>query len=192
MSPWIVDLFAPVYDRVNHPWIVDPAKVVAILGLDGTERVLDVAGGTGAVAHAIVQASKAHVTVLDASAKMLAQVPSHKRIQTIHGIATSLPFQAETFDVVLCTSSLHQLEPQNIALAAMRRVLKPNGRLLIVDFDPQGVAGPLLNWGENVLKQGHQYLAQAELDGMLREAGFVGRFAPFSLIQYAFLGSKSP
>lgn len=191
MSPWIVDLFAPVYDRVNHPWIVDPAKVVAILGLDGAERVLDVAGGTGAVAQAIVQASKAHVTVLDASAKMLAQVPSHKRIQTIHGIATSLPFQAETFDVVLCTSSLHQLEPQNIALAAMRRVLKPNGRLLIVDFDPQGVAGPLLNWGENVLKQGHQYLAQAELDGMLREAGFVGRFAPFSLIQYAFLGSKS-
>jgi ubiquinone/menaquinone biosynthesis C-methylase UbiE len=191
MSPWIVDLFAPVYDRVNHPWIVDPAKVVSLLGLTGTERVLDVAGGTGAVAQAIVQATKAHVTVLDASAKMLAQVPTHKRIQTVHGIATSLPFQSESFDVVLCTDSLHQLDPQNIALAAMRRVLKPNGRLLIVDFDPMGLAGPVLSWGENLLKQGHQYLAQEELDGLLREAGFVGRFAPFSLFQYAFLGSKA-
>jgi Methylase involved in ubiquinone/menaquinone biosynthesis len=190
MSPWIVDFFAPVYDRVNHPWIVDPAKVVAMLGLEGSERVLDVAGGTGAVAQALVQGTRAHVTVLDSSTKMLAQVPTHKRIQTVHGLATSLPFQAETFDVVLCTSALHQLEPQNIALAAMRRVLKPGGRLLIVDFDPDGLAGPVLSWGENLFKQGHQYLAQADLAGMLREAGFVGRFAPFSLIQYAFLGVK--
>ncbi len=190
MTPWIVDLLAPVYDRVNHPWIVDPAKVVSLLELTGSERILDVAGGTGAVAHAIVQATRAEVTVLDASAKMLSQVPKHRRLQTVHGIATSLPFQAESFDVVVCTSALHQLEPQNIVLAAMRRVLKPQGRLLIVDFDPLGLAGPVLSWSETLFKQGHQYLAQPELEGMLREAGFVGRFAPFSLIQYAFLGSK--
>lgn len=190
MSPWIVDLFAPVYDRVNHPWIVDPGKVLSMLALEGSERVLDVAGGTGAVAHAVVQATRAQVTVLDSSTKMLAQVPKHKRIQTIHGIATSLPFQAETFDVVVCTSALHQLDPQNIALAAMRRVLKPGGRLLVVDFDPDGLVGPFLNWGETLFKQGHQYMTQADLAGMLREAGFVGRFAPFSLIQYAFLGVK--
>lgn len=192
MSPWIFDLLAPVYDRLNHPWIVDPARVVSCLGLTGAEKVLDVAGGTGAVAHALVQASRAQVTVLDASAKMLAQVPRHKRIQTVHGLANSLPFQAETFDVVLCTASLHQLDPQNIVLAAMRRVLKPDGKLLIVDFDPQGLAGPALNLGESLLKQGHRYLSQGELEGMLQEAGFVGRFAPFSLIQYAFLGSKAP
>ncbi|MNT76167.1 hypothetical protein D3C72_2151390 [compost metagenome] len=72
----------------------------------------------------------------------------------------------------------------------MRRVLKPDGRLLIVDFDPDGLVGPVLSWGENLFKQGHQYLAQPELQTMLREAGFVGRFAPFSLIQYAFLGTK--
>lgn len=190
MTPWIVDLFAPVYDRVNHPWIVDPAKVLAMLGLSGSERILDVAGGTGAVAHAVVQATQAHVTVLDASAKMLAQVPRHKRIQTVHGVATSLPFQSESFDVVLCTSALHQLEPQNVALAAMRRVLKPHGRLFIVDFDPEGLVGPVLTLSETLFRQGHRYLAKAELEGVLREAGFVGRFAPFSLIQYAYFGSK--
>ena len=190
MTPWIVDLLAPVYDRVNHPWIVDPAKVVAMLGLSGQERILDVAGGTGAVAHALVQAAPAHVTVLDASAKMLSQVPRHKRLQTVHSIATSLPFQAESFDVVLCTSALHQLEPQNLVLAAMRRVLKPGGRLLIVDFDPEGLVGPVLTWSETLFKQGHQYLAQRDLEGMLREAGFTGRFMPFSLFQYAYLGIK--
>lgn len=191
MSPWIFDLIAPVYDRLNHPWIVDPGRVVQILDLDGTERVLDVAGGTGAVAHALVQATKAHVTVLDASPKMLGQVPAHKRIQTVHGVANSLPFRAESFDAVICTAALHQLDPQVIVLAAMRRVLKPGGRLFIADFDPQGLAGPLLGWGETLLKQGHRYLPQSELDGMLKEAGFVGRFLPFSLVQYAFLGMKA-
>lgn len=191
MSPWIFDLIAPLYDRLNHPWIVDPSRVVQLLALEGKERVLDVAGGTGAVAHALVQSTKAHVTVLDSSTKMLSQVPTHKRIQTVHGVANSLPFHAESFDVVICTAALHQLEPQAIVLAAMRRVLKPGGRLLIADFDPQGLAGPVLDWGENVFKQGHQYLPQAELDLMLREAGFVGRFVPFNLIQYAFIGTKN-
>ncbi len=191
MSPWIFDLLAPVYNRFSHPWLVNPARIVPLLGLEGKEHILDVAGGTGAVAHAIVQASRAHLTVLDASQAMLNQVPSHSRLRTIHGPANSLPFPAESFDIVLCTDSLHQLDPQNIVLAAMRRVLKPGGRLVLVDFDPDGLAGPALSWGENLFKQGHRFLPRTELGPMLQEAGFTGRFAPFSLIQYAFIGTKA-
>lgn len=191
MTPWLVDLFAPVYDRFNHPWIVDPARIVPLLELQGSERVLDVGGGTGAVAHALVKASGAHVTVLDSSAKMLAQVPSHRRIRKVHATAKSLPFQAESFDVVLCTSALHQIEPQNIALAAMRRVLKPDGRLVLVDFDPQSLVGPVLHWGEALLRLGHQYPTRQALADLLAEAGFEGRFIPFSLLQYAYVGKKA-
>lgn len=158
--------------------------------LQGGEQILDVAGGTGQLARAIVASIKAHVTVLDASQKMLAQVPNHPRIHPILGVANSLPFHADTFDWVVCTTAFHLLTPHAATLSAMRRVLKPGGRIFVQDFDRAGFMGPLLTRSEALLNLGSTYLSAAELAQMMKEQGFSGRIMPFNFFQYAFVGMK--
>jgi ubiquinone/menaquinone biosynthesis C-methylase UbiE len=55
------------------------------------------------------------------------------------GLAEALPFPDGTFDVVLSRLAIHHLpgELKGQALGEMRRVLKPGGRCLILDFDPR-------------------------------------------------------
>lgn len=191
MSTWFFDLIAPFYDRVATSFgVCDPERAYALLELEGHERILDVGGGTGALARLVVERKRCRVTVLDSSRKMLDQLPDHPRIQPVHGLANSLPFHAETFDWVVCTAAFHWMTPHQATLAAMRRVLKPQGRLLLQDFSRTGLAGPWLAKSEELLKQGAEYLSPAQLEALLIEQGFTGRFIPFNLLQYAFIGGK--
>lgn len=191
MSNWFFDLIAPWYERVTEPLMLSsPAQVLPLMQLQGGEQILDVGGGTGHLARAIVASIKAHVTVLDASQKMLAQVPSHPRIHPIRGVANSLPFHAETFDWVVCTSAFHLLTPHAATLSAMRRVLKPGGKIFVQDFDRAGLMGPMLRQGEALLNLGANYLSAAELAQVMKEQGFEGRIMPFNLAQFAYVGMK--
>lgn len=193
MSTWLFDWIAPFYDQFAEPLMVGNAqRAVGLLELTGRERILDVAGGTGALARLITERTRAHVTVLDASRGMLNQLPRHPRIQAVHSPAHSLPFHSESFDWVVCTAAFHWLTPHAVTLAAIRRVLKPNGRLLIVDFDRGGLAGPLLDQTERLFRLGAAYLTQPELAALLLEQGFEGRFFPFNLVQYGYIGAKTP
>lgn len=191
VSTWLFDLIAPVYDRVAHPLVMgSPAHVFELLQLQGTEKILDVGGGTGALARLIVERTRAEVTVLDASSRMLDQIPAHPRLHKAHGPANSLPFHADSFDLVVCTAAMHLLTPHQATLSAMRRVLRPGGKLYLQDFDKAGLVGPLLLRGEEIFKQGAEYLSRQELEPMLKEQGFSGRFVLFNLFQYAFVGYK--
>lgn len=191
MSNWFFNLLAPWYERVTEPLMLSsPDQVLTVMQLQGGEQILDVGGGTGQLAQAIVASAKAHVTVLDASQKMLEQVPSHPRIHPILGVANSLPFHAETFDWVVCTTAFHLLTPHAATLSAMRRVLKPGGRIFVQDFDRAGLMGPMLTRSEALLNLGSSYLSAAELAQMMKDQGFEGRIMPFNLVQYAYVGMK--
>lgn len=193
VSTWFFDMIAPVYERLAHPLVMgSPAHVFELLQLQGHETILDVGGGTGALARLIVERTRAEVTVLDASRRMLDQIPHHPRLHRVHAPANSLPFHAESFDLVVSTAALHWLTPHQATLSAMRRVLRPGGRLYLQDFDKAGLMGPLLTRGEELLKQGAEYLSRQELEPLLEEQGFAGRFVLFNLFQYAYLGVKQP
>lgn len=191
MSTWFFELVAPHYD----PWaeallVAQPRRVAELLPLAEDLQVLDVGGGTGLVAKALVEQHRARITVLDASQRMLARVPRHPRLRTVHGVAHSLPFHAATFDWVICTAAFHWFDPQEAALSAMWRVLKPGGRLYLQDLDPHGLAGPLFLQAEAWLKQGALFRTQAELATLLTNNGFSGKFFMFNPFQYGFLGEK--
>lgn len=191
VSTWLFDLIAPVYERLAHPIVMgSPAHVFELLQLQGNEKILDVGGGTGALARLIVERTRADVTVLDASRRMLDQIPRHPRLHPVHGPANSLPFHADSFDLVVSTAALHFLTPHQSTLSAMRRVLKPGGRIYLQDFDKEGPVGPLLTRGEEFFKQGAEYLSRHELEPLLKEQGFEGRFVLFNFLQYAYIGYK--
>jgi len=107
------------------------------------ERILDVGCGTGDLTLLAkkVAGPSGQVAGLDAAPEMIEVArgkAAHKQTDVDFrvGVVERLPFPDGSFDVVLSSLMMHHLpddlKPQ--ALAEIRRVVKPNGRLLIVDF----------------------------------------------------------
>ena len=115
-------------------------------------KVLDVAGGTGDVAFRIIDAShgNAHATVLDINGSMLGvgRERAEKRGLTdrtdfVEANAEELPFADETFDAYTIAFGIRNVPRIDVALSEAYRVLKPGGRLLVLEFSE--VDMPLLD-----------------------------------------------
>jgi len=105
------------------------------------ERVLDVASGTGDLALEIQNlCPDCEVIASDFCAEMLAHAASRGIEKTIVADALNLPFPDGGFDVVTVAFGLRNMADYPAALREMRRVLKPGGHLLILDFSlPKGL-----------------------------------------------------
>lgn len=111
-------------------------------------KVLDVAGGTGDVALRIVERSAAaDVTVVDINPAMLSvgrrraeERRLGRRIQFVDGNAEALPFQSGQFDSVTIAFGIRNVPRIEEALGEAFRVLRPGGRLLVLEFSRVDVA----------------------------------------------------
>ena len=110
------------------------------------EKVLDVGCGTGTLAIAAKRRVGDAGTVdgIDASVKMIERArkkAKRARVDAVFrvALAESTPFETSRFDLVLSTVMLHHLprDTRAQAIQEMRRVIKPDGRVLIVDFGKQ-------------------------------------------------------
>ena len=118
------------------------------------ESVLDVGCGTGSLALAAKRrvGPTGIVTGIDASPEMIerARRKAANRADGIHfevARVESLPFPDESFDVVLSTLMMHHLPrpTRERCVSEMRRVLRPGGRVLVVDFErPSNKRGGLI------------------------------------------------
>lgn len=118
-------------------------KLVHLARLKPGESVLDVGCGTGTLAIAAKRHVGATGTVhgIDASPEMIARADKKARkagVEVVfkNGAAQALPFPDAHFDAVLSTLMLHHLprKARQECACEMRRVLKPGGRVLAVDF----------------------------------------------------------
>ena len=100
----------------------------------GTERVLDVGTGAGALALAVAPLAK-EVVGIDLVPELLARAASARRRTPSSSRATpsELPFGPGTFDVVMTARTLHHVARPELVLAEMTRVLRPGGLMLVVD-----------------------------------------------------------
>jgi len=148
-TPEMFTAIARRYDLLNHvlslnvdrSWrraLVDMAQVA-----DGDD-VLDVATGTADVAIEFAGRSGARKVVgLDRSAGML-EVAGEKlrrrgleeRIEVVEGDALRMPFEDRSFDAVTIAFGLRNLADYGAGVREMTRVLKPGGRLLVLEFFP--------------------------------------------------------
>jgi ubiquinone/menaquinone biosynthesis C-methylase UbiE len=151
-------------------------KILSLARLEPGEFVLDVGCGTGALA---IEA-KRHVGQtgmvygIDASPEMLAR--AHKKARKAglevvlkHAAAQALPFPDAQFDAVLSTMMLHHLprKAREQCLRESRRVLKPGGRVLVVDFAAS--APKKKNFLAHFHRHGHTDLP--DIIAMLGDAG---------------------
>lgn len=112
--------------------------------LSAGQRVLDVGCGTGSLALAAARrvGTTGAVCAVDASAPMVARARRKAarggvEIDFRDAAAQQLPYADGTFDLVLCTLVLHHLgrAGREAATREMKRVLRPGGRIVVVDFE---------------------------------------------------------
>jgi len=109
-----------------------------------TDRVLDVACGTGDLAEAFADAGAREVIGLDFTQRMLdlAEVKARKRKRAagvctpeyIQGDAMALPFEDQSFDIVSIAFGIRNVSDPSKAIGEFFRVLRPGGRLVILEF----------------------------------------------------------
>ncbi len=118
-------------------------RVLKLAGVARSDRVLDVGCGTGTLAIAAQRlvGREGRVTGVDASPEMVTRarakaVMKGLDVDFVEAPAQHLPFADGSFDAVLSTTVIHCLPEvaRRQCFAEMARVLKPGGRLLLVDF----------------------------------------------------------
>ena len=200
----VFDSVASRYDVMNdlmslglhRAW---KAYTVAVARLQPGDRVLDVAGGTGDLARAFAaqvgaQGVVVHTDINEAMLKVGRDrlLDAGVVLPTAICDAEHLPFADASFDLVSVGFGLRNMTHKDAALREMARVLKPGGRLAVLEFSRVAAPlKPLYDWysfkvlpriGEWVAGDGasYRYLAesirvhpdQAELRTMMKGAGF--------------------
>lgn len=121
------------------------------------ERVLDCACGTGDLTQAFAKLTKAYQIVGSDFTSGMLEIAEHKRsklhanvadrIEYQQADAQSLPFEDQSFDVVSIAFGIRNVQAPEKAIAEFHRVLRPGGRLIILEFG-QPRFGPM-RWFNN-------------------------------------------
>jgi len=183
------DAIAPSYDlnnRVHSLWRDQAWRRAAVRAaqVQAGQDVLDVACGTGDLTQALARRTQAKaVTGLDFTAGMLevarvkqARDPDLARITYIQGDAMALPFADASFDALTIAFGIRNVQHPDRALAEFHRVLRPGGRLVILEFHRP--RNPLVRWFNGVYA-GHIMPRTATL--LARDKSGAYRYLPKSV-----------
>jgi ubiquinone/menaquinone biosynthesis C-methylase UbiE len=173
----------------------------AALALEEGEHVLDIGSGPGLLAceMAAEVGAVGSVDGIDPSESMLALARGRRppegagELRFVSGNACALPFGAGTFDAAVATQVYEYVQDMPTALAEAFRVLRPGGRLLVLDTDwgsivwhssdPKRMRRILAAWDEHLVDP---YLPR-RLTGLLSAAGFsVARTAAIPLLNAGY------
>ncbi len=144
-------------------------------------RLLDVGCGTGRLITLLALRDDAELLVgLDYSPVMIQKAAariadsSHRaRLATTVGDAERLPFADASFDVVTCCNSFHHYPHQAAAVESFCRVLRPGGRLILIDGFRDNVIGWLIfDWVVTAIEKTVYHVPWREMRDMIRKAGF--------------------
>jgi len=142
------DRIAPVYDVMNRVMTAGLdlrwRRMAAEAAVRPGDRVLDAACGTGDLALADLRAGASRVTGLDFSSRMLARARRKSdAIEWLQGDMLALPFADGTFDAATVGFGVRNVADLELGLRELRRVLRPGGRLAILEItQPRGALRP--------------------------------------------------
>ena len=144
------DDISPKYDFLNHflSFGIDRSwrkKLVGILGARKPAAVLDVATGTGDLAIAVSALKPQKIVGIDISEKMLdigrkklVELGLNHLITLRCADAEKIPFSDNTFDAITVAFGVRNYENLELGLTEMKRVLRPGGIMLILEFSHPG------------------------------------------------------
>ena len=172
-APSAADFHAERYSEDNLSFWVP--LLVEVGGIGARHRVLDVGCGTGGFTAAIAERSGADVVGCDRSSSLLEHATRTSRAaEWVEGSAERLPFADESFDRVVMSLLLHQVDEPAQAVAEAFRVLRRPGALVVRTVLPDDAAAriPFRFFPTLARVQAEQMPSLDELTAWMRAAGF--------------------
>ena len=167
-------LFEQAYQG-QAPWDTGrPQPVIIRLAKAGKIRgsVLDVGGGTGRGARSLSGKAR-RVVLVDPSTGMLRHA-ARKGLASICAPGEALPFAPGTFERILLMDTLHHVADQAATLRELWRLLRPGGRLLIVEPDIRQFPVKLVALAEKLLLMRSHFLSGDRILALLADCGAPG------------------
>jgi ubiquinone/menaquinone biosynthesis C-methylase UbiE len=155
MDGWIAKWYTKI--REQDPEIVMVVNQVSEI-LPAGSRILEVAPGPGFLAIELAKLGKYQVVGLDISQSFVEIARSKAKeagvaVEFCQGNASAMPLSANTFDLIICRAAFKNFSEPLQALREMYRVLKPNGKVSIVDLcrdaSPESIDTYVNNMGLN-------------------------------------------
>lgn len=172
--------YARLASRYDSRWSsyvrLSVENTIARLPVREGQHVLDIGCGTGQLLAALRDRTPpAHSLGVDLSGEMLAVARSRlpSGFPLVASRAEQLPFLDASFDWIVSSSVFHYLHDPKVALAEFRRLLKPNGGLLITDWCDDYLSCKLLDVFLRVFNRSHiRTYTRQQLGELLRESSF--------------------
>jgi ubiquinone/menaquinone biosynthesis C-methylase UbiE len=175
------DRLAAIYDQ---RWLAYIDSTLGFLKnymqVTGDESILNVGCGTGELERLLLaDHPQLKLVGVDISAEMLAIARSkfldNPQVELINASAIALPFANQSFDLVVTASALHYFDNPVIALGEMNRVLKPTGRLIVMDWCRDYWYCQVLDLVLKLVETGYKSAyTQTELNNFLDQVGLIG------------------
>ena len=164
----------------SAPWALVARRMVpwATQGFPLTGDVLEIGGGSGAMAEAIARAHpRVRLTMTDADPVMVEaaqdRLAGHPLVQARQADATRLPFEDESFDTILSFLMLHHVIEWEHAVTEAARVLRPGGAFVGYDL----LASPMASLVHRADRSPHRLIEPEAFGPVLDQAGL----APLAL-----------
>jgi malonyl-CoA O-methyltransferase len=151
-------------DEEHYPSTIDPRiwhvkLVLEHIGDASGKRVADIGCGKGRFARIVKERwPSAHVIALDLAEAMLAHVPV--QIGRVAASMTSLPIAGDSMDAAYATESLEHAVDIPAAVAELARIVKPGGRIVIIDKNAEA-------WGRLNTPEWERWFGRKELERLL-------------------------
>jgi ubiquinone/menaquinone biosynthesis C-methylase UbiE len=153
-------------------------RLVSLLNLKENQRLLDLGCGTGwAVRYAArLVNERGEFYGIDISSNMIEKAKAssgdYESVRFYQASADKLPFDSDFLDFIICSNSFHHYFSHDKVLNEVHRVLKPMGRIYIMDLTADGFMGKMIDrWVKRREREHVKFYSTSEYQAMFCKAG---------------------
>jgi ubiquinone/menaquinone biosynthesis C-methylase UbiE len=153
--------------------------------------ILDIGGNTGKITEAYSNNCK-EVVVLEPIHSVVEYGRSHRpNIKFVEGGGENIPLPDKYFDKVVASASFHHFSDQDNALEEMKRVLKSDGKIIILEIDPNTPRGKRLKFCETLFHTGANLHQPLQLSKKIEEHNLHVLSMDYTTIGYFLTAAKN-
>ncbi|MDP2182681.1 MAG: class I SAM-dependent methyltransferase [Actinomycetota bacterium] len=182
---------APAFNRLADRWSPDDVDTIAewlrpFVPRGG--RLIDIGGGTGALAAKLSHTLDAEVIVLDPTPEMIRYVPTEPLVHAVLGSAEDMPLDDAFADAVIVSDAFHHFHDQEGAAREFSRVVRPGGGVVVLELDPSGLVMRIIVAVEKLLGEPGAFFTPEGMCAFMAEAGIDGECTRERGASYRFVG----
>jgi SAM-dependent methyltransferase len=183
---------APAFNRLADRWSPESIEDIADWlrpYVPAGGRLVDVGGGTGALAIRLARALDAQVLVLDPTPEMIRYVQEESSVRALLGTAENMPFDDDWADAVLVSDAFHHFRDQPAAAAEFTRVVRPGGGVVVIELDPRPWFMRVIVAAEKLLGEPGAFFTPGAMCAFFAQHGIHGECVPIKGPAYRFTGT---